>query len=201
MRKVIFSIALMLLPAIALLIAGCNTGNGSKINEPKSAIANDSLIKRGSYLVTIMGCDDCHSPKVMGAHGPELDMSRRLSGHPAQMPLGTINADALKTWVLFNPINTAAVGPWGASFSSNINSSQTGIGNWTEARFFKAIREGKSKGLDGARMLLPPMPWQNIGKASDADLSAIYAYLKSTKPVDNIVPQPIAPDQIAKQGK
>ena len=35
---------------------------------------------------------------------------------------------------------------------------------------------------------MPPMPWQGIANLNDQDLKAIFAYLKSTKPVDNIVP-------------
>lgn len=200
MRKVTFLVTLVTALAITVFIVSCNN-NGQKANSQESVITNDSLIKRGSYLVVIMGCDDCHSPKIMGAQGPEPDLSRRLSGHPVQMPLGKINADALKSWVLFNPFNTAIVGPWGVSFASNLTSSETGIGNWSQEQFFKAIRKGKSKGLDDARMLLPPMPWQNIAKASDEDLKAIYAYLKSTKPIDNLVPQPLSPAQVAKQAK
>ena len=41
-------------------------------------------VARGQYLVAIMGCDDCHTPMKMGPKGPEPDMSRRLSGHPAE---------------------------------------------------------------------------------------------------------------------
>jgi hypothetical protein len=42
------------------------------------------------------------------------------------------------------------------------------------------------------------MPWQGIGKANDADLKAIYAYLKSLKPVRNRVPEPVEPAAAAK---
>ena len=161
----------------------------------------DSLVKRGEYLVTIMGCDDCHSPKVFGPNGPSPDMSRRLSGHPADMPVAPTDGTALSNgWVLFNGHTTAIAGPWGISFGANLTSDETGIGSWTEAQFFKAIREGKSKGIDGARMLLPPMPWPNYAKAKDADLKAIFAYLKSTTPIKNIVPAPIPPHMIAKKG-
>jgi hypothetical protein len=86
--------------------------------------------------------------------------------------------------------NTAAVGPWGVSYAANLTSDPTGIGNWTLDQFKKALREGKYKGLDGARMLLPPMPWPNFTKLSDADTEAIFAYLKSTTPVNNLVPSP-----------
>jgi mono/diheme cytochrome c family protein len=56
--------------------------------------------------------------------------------------------------------------------------------------------QGKFKGLDGTRTLLPPMPWFNFTQLKDEDASAIFAYLKSIKPVVNVVPQPIPPDRM-----
>jgi hypothetical protein len=58
-------------------------------------------------------------------------------------------------------------------------------------QFKKALSEGKYKGLDGNRMLLPHMPWQNYRNIKDEDLKAVFAFLKSTKPVKNVVPQAI----------
>lgn len=185
---------------VAIVIAiGCS--NGELAEKQATKVTQDSLVKRGEYLVTIMGCDDCHSPKVFGPGGPAPDMSKRLSGHPADMPVAPTDGNALSNgWVLFNGHTTAIAGPWGVSFAANLTSDETGIGNWTEAQFFKAIREGRSKGIDGARMLLPPMPWPNYAQAKDEDLKAIFAYLKSTTPVKNIVPAPIPPHLLAKKG-
>lgn len=129
--------------------------------------------------------------------GPEIDTAHMLSGHPAKMPLGKISAASLKEWVLFNPTQTAIAGPWGVSFAANLTSDASGIGNWSEEQFFTALRKGKFKGMEGGRSLLPPMPWQTIGAASDDDLRAIFTYLKSTQPVENVVPAPIAPNALA----
>jgi len=118
MKKTIFILCVVCAATTGMLVIGCNE-NKEKSTGTVTAISKDSLIRRGEQLVTTMGCDDCHSPKKMGAHGPEVDMDKRLSGHPAQMPLGKIDPASLKSWVLFNMMNTAAVGPWGASFSSN----------------------------------------------------------------------------------
>lgn len=153
-------------------------------------------IEKGKYLVEIMGCRDCHSPKIMTDKGPTLDMIRDLSGHPANMPVGKINKEVLSDWVLFNMMNTAAVGPWGVSFSANLTSDATGIGSWSEEQFIVALTEGKSKGIRTARPLLPPMPWQNYVNMKKEDLVAMFAYLKSTKPIKNAVPQPISPDKM-----
>ena len=186
MRKSIL-IIILIAGVISVSIVSCDS---SKTNKPATAsISNDSLVKRGSYLVTISGCDDCHSPKKFGAHGPEIDMDKRFSGYPANRTFPKYDSNAVKRGVVqFNEDLTSAAGPWGVSFAANLTSDETGLGNWSEAHFFKAIREGKFKGLDGSRSLLPPMPWQNFSQMTDDDLRAVFAFLKSTKPVKNIVP-------------
>ena len=143
-----------------------------------------------------MGCNDCHTPKKMTDRGPAPDMDRLLSGHPSNIPLMPFDTTTSKNWVLFNMTGTAMIGPWGASFAANLTADDTGIGTWTEEQFKKAMKEGKLKGLDGSRPLLPPMPWQNYTDIKDKDIKAIFAYLKSTKPVDNIVPRPVTPDAL-----
>lgn len=195
MKKIASIICLTMIAGSAFIIS-CNNQQEHKA-VTASGISMDSMVNRGEYLVTIMGCDDCHTPKIFGPKGPELDMANRLSGHPAEMPIAQVNNEELKNWVLFNQITTAYVGPWGTSFAANLTRHETGIGNWTEQQFFKAMRQGKYKGMDNSRPLLPPMPWQNFGRASDEDLRAIFAYLKSTKPVDNLVPANIPPVQLA----
>jgi hypothetical protein len=95
-----------------------------------------------------------------------------------------------KGWVLFGPDLTSAVGPWGMSFAANLTSDETGTGNWTEENFLRAIRKGKYKGLETSRPLLPPMPWFAYKNMNDEDLKSIFAYLKTTKPVENVVPAP-----------
>ncbi|WP_147202122.1 cytochrome c [Segetibacter aerophilus] len=197
MKKLtVFLFALMLFVSVITIIS-CNSQNDTKTVPVSNSISKDSMIKRGQYLVTIMGCDDCHSPKKFGPNGPEPDMDRRLSGHPANMPLANFRQSDLKSWMLFNPTLTAFVGPWGVSYAANLTSDNSGIGTWSELQFIKALREGKYKGMDNTRPLLPPMPWPNFSKASDDDLKAIFSFLKSTKPINNIVPAPIAPATLA----
>jgi len=149
------------------------------------------MIKRGEYLVNAIGCDDCHSPKIVGPTGFEIIPETRFGGYPSTRQLQKVDKQNLKKgWMLFGPDLTSAVGPWGMSFAANISSDATGIGNWKEAQFIKALREGKSKGLDGSRPLLPPMPWFVYKNFTDEDLKSIFAFLKSTKPVHNVVPAP-----------
>jgi hypothetical protein len=133
----------------------------------------------------------------MTAQGPAPDFDRLLSGHPSDMPVSKFDTTTAKRWALFGIGGAYTVGPWGITFSANLTSDETGIGNWTEEQFKKALTEGKSKGLDSNRPLLPPMPWQNYTNIKDEDIKAIFAYLKSTKPVKNMVPAPMTPDQFA----
>ena len=170
-------------------MASCQQSGNAPASGDSTQIRTETPAERGAYLVGIMGCHDCHSPKRMGPHGPELIPELLLSGHPAETRLAAPAAGLTTTgWVALSADLTTAVGPWGQTFAANITSDATGIGNWSEAQFRKALTEGKFKGLDNARPLLPPMPWQNYRNIKDEDLKAIFAYLKSTKPVSNVVP-------------
>lgn len=181
-------IALVIVANCSMLLLACNEEEKQDTTNP--ALTQKQLLQRGEYLVNSIGCDDCHTPKVMGPNGPDIDLERRFSGHPADAPLGKVDTSMLKDWVFFSPGLTAAAGPWGVSYAANITSDETGIGLWTEAQFLKSIREGKLKGMDNTRPLLPPMPWFVYKNLSDEDLRAIYTFLQSTKPVKNVVPTP-----------
>jgi len=151
----------------------------------------------GKHLVILGGCNDCHTPKKMTAMGPVPDMSLMLSGHPTNAPVPTIDRKDIeqKGLAVTNDL-TVWVGPWGVSYAANLTPDETGIGNWSADQFIKAIKEGKFKGLDGTRPLLPPMSFVAEGishEMSDAELEAIFAYLKSINPVHNSVPQPQPP--------
>lgn len=170
-------------------------------NKPTTATAaapnQVDLVKRGDYLVKIMGCNDCHSAKRMGAQGPEVIPETMLAGYPADRPLVKFDSKLIKEgFAQFYPDLTAAAGPWGISFAGNLTPDETGIGNWTEGQFKIAMTQGKYKGIATSRPLLPPMPWQNYTTMADADLKAVFAYLKSIKPVKNLVPPPVTPDKM-----
>jgi mono/diheme cytochrome c family protein len=188
MKKILVLVGIAVLTTVLLVFCNQPAAKEEVAAANSESMSPDSLVKRGAYLVSIMGCNDCHTPKKMGPHGPEFDTDRTLSGHPAEMPVAKYDTGTAKNWILFNQMLTNYVGPWGISFSANLTPDSTGIGSWTEAQFFKAIREGKYKGLDNTRPLLPPMPWQEYRNASDEDLRAVFAYLKSNKPIRNVVP-------------
>lgn len=119
-------------------------------------------VKYGQYLVTIASCGDCHTP--MGPQGP--DFSKMFAG-------GTM---------FDNPFFKVAV--------SNITpDSATGIGTWTEEAF---VNKFKSNASDEVVNSNPGrnnsfMPWYMYGKMNEEDLKAIYAFLRTVKPVTNKV--------------
>jgi len=144
-----------------------------------------------------MGCHDCHSPKDVTPQGAALIPDLLLSGYQSAKPSAPPDAAFIKDgWALITMDLTTAAGPWGVSYSANLTSDQTGIGNWTFENFKRALKEGKFKGLENGRTLLPPIPWSNFVNIHDEDLEAIYAYLQATKPVNNVVPMPVMPEEI-----
>lgn len=193
-----YLILLIVAVCVALIITSCLNGNQSTVNEvAKAAPTPEEIVKHGKYLVSIMGCNDCHSPKKMGPNGPEVIPELLLSGYPADRPIVKFDSKMIKEgFAMFYPDLTAAAGPWGVTFAGNLTSDQTGIGNWTAEQFKKAITQGKYKGLDGGRTLLPPMPWSNLTVLTDDDINAIFMYLQSIPPVKNVVPQPVTPDNL-----
>jgi hypothetical protein len=183
----------------AFLFSNCNESNSS-VNTPSNDSADNKYggfadqISYGHHLVEVIGCNDCHTPKKMTPQGPAPDNASMLSGHLSSGPIPDIDHKEIesKGLAVTNDM-TVWVGPWGTSYAANLTPDETGIGNWTEAQFIRCLREGKSKGLEGARPLLPPMPWQNFASMKDEELKAIFAYLKSIKPINNLVPPPGAP--------
>ena len=159
-----------------------------------------SPVQRGEFLVRGFGCGECHTPKLPGPDGrPIPDLTRLLSGHPEGAPVptwaaaGLTRRDASKST---GPTETVFAGPWGISFAANLTpDKETGLGKWTEDMFIRTIRTGKHQGQPTGRDILPPMPWANLSHgtlgSSDADLKAIWAYLRSLPPVKNRVPEPV----------
>lgn len=164
--------------------------------------ATPNRVERGKYLVAIMGCNDCHTPLKMGPNGPEPDESRYLSGHPQE--IGALAPAASHgapngPWLWHGmATNTAYSGPWGITYTANLTPDvNTGIGIWTEEMFVKTIKTGKHWGV--ARPIQPPMPWPAYRNASEDDLKSIYAYLRTIKPIKNLVPdyQPPVESKVA----
>ena len=190
MKKITATISVLVV-MVTIIVMACNVSVKSETETTeKETLTSETLIKRGEYLVNAIVCDDCHTPKKMGPNGPEFDFDRRFMGHPSNEAIPKIDTTAAKDWILFGQGLTAAVGPWGVSYAANLTSDTTGIGMWSEEQFLNVFRKGLSKGLEGNRSLLPPMPWFVYRNLTEDDLRAIFAYLKTSKPIKNVVPQP-----------
>lgn len=158
----------------------------------QSAPAGDDPVARGRYIVSTSGCHDCHTPWVMGPKGPQPDMTRALSGHPAEVEMPAAPRPAQPWLVTIAATNTAFAGPWGVSFTANLTPDrETGLGKWTPKNFRDTIRSGRHLGR--GRDVLPPMPIMVYNNFTDGDLEAIFAYLQSLPAVKNKVPEPLAP--------
>jgi mono/diheme cytochrome c family protein len=64
---------------------------------------------------------------------------------------------------------------------ANLTPHETGLANWSEAEFIRAMREGKRK--DGTP-ISEYMPWKSYGQLGDTELKAMYAYLRTLAPVE-----------------
>jgi len=191
-KSIYFTYAMLAALVFVVLLTACN-----QTQPEKKVLSEKEMIERGKYLITAGGCHDCHSPKVFGPQGPKIDETRILSGHPAEMQLAEFDPTILEPgkYILFTQDVTAAIGPWGASFAANLTpDNETGIGTWQPEMFINALRTGKH--LGAGRPILPPMPWEMVGKLTDEDLQAMFAYLKSIPPVKNRVPDPKPLDQL-----
>jgi cytochrome c553 len=177
--------------AALALTAGACTRPGST---PTASVADP--VARGRLLVSMGGCNDCHTPMKFDPEigMPVPDMSRMLSGHPEGAPDPTTSLSGHDAAAI-GPTFTSFKAPFGIVYAANLSpDKETGLGNWTEEMFIKAVRTGRHMGGTG-RPILPPMPWPNVGMQSDQDIKAIFAYLRSIPAIKNDVPAPKVPDQ------
>lgn len=122
-------------------------------------------IEYGRYLITIANCVECHSKVDKGKRiaGTEFGGGRRFN-----FPNGTV------------------------ATSPNITpDKETGIGNWSEEIFIQKFKQFSDSAYH-AQQVNPndfntPMPWLMYAGMTRKDLGAIYAYLKTVKPIKNNV--------------
>ena len=130
------------------------------------AAAADPQVARGKYLVTIGGCNDCHTP---GSFFGKPDMTKVLGGSDVgfAMPNGVFVAPNLTP------------------------DKETGLGKWTTDQIITAITKGERP---DKRMLAPIMPYEGLSSLTRSDALAIVAYLRSLPPVSHKVPGPFGPN-------
>jgi mono/diheme cytochrome c family protein len=134
------------------------------------SLAADDEVGRGKYLVTISGCNDCHTP---GYFRGQPDATRFLGGSEVGFEIPGLG--------IFHGPNLTP-------------DAETGLGKWTKAQIAVALQTGQRP--DG-RELAPIMPWRAFAGLTQPDALAIAAYLESLPPVSNKVPGPFGPGQKA----
>ena len=133
------------------------------------AVADEAQIERGKYLVTIAGCNDCHTP---GYFLGKPDFSHTLGGSDVGFGVPGVG-----TFV-------------GANLTSD---KETGLGGWTDDQIIAAFTKGMRP--DG-RKLAPMMPYEGLSHLSQDDAHAIVAYLRSLPAVKHAVPGPFGPKEV-----
>jgi len=189
--SIFFAISCIALAGVMLSCKPKPAGDAGMNDSAKVSAAPMSAVDRGKFLVSIGGCNDCHTPwKPDGKGGAAPDMTVMLSGSPMGM---TAPAPKLEMpWMAAaSATMTAWSGPWGISYSANLTPDSTGLGKWDEATFLLAMKNGKHIG--NGRPIMPPMPVEALSKLSDDDLKSIFAYLKTIPPVKNTPPEYQAP--------
>ena len=74
-------------------------------------------------------------------------------------------------------------GPWGTTYATNL---RTLVQSLTEEQWIQLAKTLKAR---------PPMPWFNLNKMADEDLSAIYQYIRHLGPGGEAAPAYVPPDQ------
>ena len=146
-------------PLLAIIAVAICVGN---------AHAASRQVERGKYLVTLGGCNDCHTP---GYFFGKPDAAKYLGGSDVGFAIPGLGV---------------FVGP-------NLTpDKQTGLGNWTKQQIVTALTTGK---LPDGRTLAPIMPWRAFSHLTKSDAQAVAAYLQSLPPVQHQVAGPFGPTQ------
>jgi mono/diheme cytochrome c family protein len=117
----------------------------------------------GKYLTEIASCASCHTPIDKGKPLPGKELA---GGFEFKMTEGSL------------------------ARSANITPDKaTGIGNWTKEQFVQRFKALANAAPPEVKPGAPntPMPWYAYAGMTERDLGAIYAFLRTVKPVDNKV--------------
>jgi mono/diheme cytochrome c family protein len=143
------------------------------VTQPVPPPDRNNKVKYGEYLVKVGGCIDCHS---------QLD-----KGEPVK---GKEYAGGFEFVFPTNSVRSANITP----------DEESGIGKWSEDRFVAKFKGFANMTYENAPRMTQAnftlMPWLAVSQLPEQDLRAIYAYLRTVKPVHNPVevhPPPAPP--------
>jgi mono/diheme cytochrome c family protein len=144
---------------VSLLVKGAPQPAGSVPPPDRS-----NPVQYGEYLVTMANCVACHTP---AKSGQPIDGMTFAGGEKFSFPGATV-------------------------VSANITpDAETGIGRWSEQDFLDRFTAYKEYAEHGSPSVGPEsftlMPWVTFSQLPEQDLKAIYAYLRTQKPVLHIV--------------
>ena len=134
-------------------------------NSPSPRPSKDNEVAYGGYITNAAACKECHTKVDKGQIIPELAFS---GGREFNFPDGSVLR------------------------SSNITPhKETGIGKWTKQNFIQRFKIH----VDSSYVIpvVNPgefntiMPWTMYANMTEEDLGAIYTYLQSIQPIDNII--------------
>lgn len=127
--------------------------------------AKTDVVNYGKYMTNAAACMDCHTQIEKGNLIAGMEFG---GGREFPFPDGSIVR------------------------SSNITpDEETGIGKWSEGRFVNSFYTQSDSATLNTKLnpgvVNSVMPWTMYGKMTEEDLKAIYAYLKTIKPIKNAV--------------
>lgn len=133
--------------------------------QPQKLPDKSDWIAYGAYMTNASGCIECHTPVSGG--GQIIKELAFGGGRDFKFPDGSV----LRTL--------------------NITPDKTGIGTWTEEKFVQMFKQYADSAYV-APSIAPGeyntiMPWMMYAHMEEEDLKAIFAYLQTVKPIENIV--------------
>lgn len=144
--------------ATVAIAAGCGAGTAAAPDQEPHVVAGDP-VAAGRYIVTIAGCNDCHTAGY------------RMTG-------GAVSEES---WLLGDAMGWR--GPWGTTYASNLRLKA------------QEYEEDTWVAVYMARNDRPPMPWSSLHSMSDADMRAVYKYLRSLGPAGEPAPEWVPPTE------
>jgi len=118
----------------------------------------------GGYLVRSAGCVECHSQfneKQQMIAGTEFGGGREFP-----LPGGTLR-------------------------TPNITPDATGLGYWSKEKFIHQFKQYKDSAYVSPKLAMTDfntlMPWMMYSNMTESDLSSIYQFLRTVKPIQNTV--------------
>jgi mono/diheme cytochrome c family protein len=123
--------------------------------------AESDTVAYGKYLITAAACVECHTNAKKGQIIPGLEYS---GGREFMLTAGIVR-------------------------SSNITPAADGLKTWTAEQFVKRFKQYQDSSyrspVIGNKDFNTIMPWMMYSKMKEADLRAIFAYLRTLKPIPN----------------